>query len=200
MIYVVVALAAEARPLVSHFRLQKVDELEPLPIYRRADLALIVAGVGKDSMAASVVAMAEAIPPGEHSAWLNVGVAGHRDREIGTAVLVEQVIDEGTGTPFPLSPPPDVHLQTGEVRTVEHVETRYETEALYDMEAAGFCRETADLTSAELIQVLKIVSDNRSSGTLCVSAHQVQGLVEENLPEIDRLVSSLHRHARQLSQ
>ena len=200
MIYVAVALDAEARPLIAHFQLEKSDALDPLSVYRRSDLALIVAGVGKDSMASSVAALAKAIPSDESSAWLNMGVAGHRDYGIGTVVLAGQVTDEETGTLYQLSPLADLHLQTCEVRTVAHVETRYETEAVYDMEAAAFCQQTADLTSPELIQVLKIVSDNRRSGTLCVSAHQVQGLVEENLPRVDLVVSSLHRQARELSQ
>lgn len=199
MIYMVVALAAEARPLVTHFQLTKVDELEPLSIFRQSDLALIVSGVGKDAMAASVLALARAIPPVGNTAWLNVGVAGHRYHEIGTAVLARQVRNEETGLIQQLSPPADLNLEIGEVRTVTHVEIRYESTALYEMEAAAFCESAGDLTPAELIQVLKIVSDNRASGTLCVSARQVQSLIEENLPEIDLLVSHLHRQARRLS-
>jgi hypothetical protein len=200
MIYVAVALDAEARPLIAHFQLEKSDALQPLSVYRRSDLALIVAGVGKDSMASSVVALAKAIPPRENSVWLNVGVAGHHSHEIGGAVLARRVVDADTGVGYTLSPPTDLHLDIGEVRTVTHVETHYASEAYYEMEAAAFCGQTADLTSPELIQVLKIVSDNRRSGTLCVSARQVQGLVEENLPRVDLVVSSLHRQARVLSQ
>lgn len=199
MIYVVVALAAEARPMIAHLQLARVEDLPALSIYRRSDLALIVGGVGKEAMAASVAALAKAIPFEEHSVWLNVGVAGHRNHEIGTAVLARRVIDEESETVYSLSPPADLRLEMGDVRTVAHVEKRYETQALYEMEAAAFCERTFDLTSSQLIQVLKIVSDNRRSGTLCVSARQVQGLVEESLPKVDLLVSSLHRQARCLS-
>ena len=199
MIYVVVALAAEARPLISHFRLEKTDKLESLTLYRRSDLVMAAGGVGKDAMAVSVEALAKAIPDAEPSVWINLGVGGHRVHEIGTAILAQRVVDEDTGSVFELSPPTDVHMQMGEIRTVEHVETQYETEAVYEMEAAAFCKQTGDLTDRELIQVLKIVSDNRRTGTLCVSARQVQGLVEQNLPTIDLLVSTLHRNARQLS-
>ena len=199
MIRVAVALDAEARPLIAHFQLEKLDALEPLSVYQRSDLVLIVAGVGKDSMASSVAALAKAIPSEEHSVWLNVGVAGHRNHEIGTAVLARRVIDEEGERVYSLSPPADLRLEMGDVRTVAHVETLYETHALYEMEAAAFCDRAFDLTSLELIQVLKIVSDNRRTGTLCVSARQVQGLVEESLPKVDLLVSSLHSQARCLS-
>lgn len=199
MIYVVVALAAEARPLVSHFQLKKVDNLEPLSVYRRSGLVLVVGGVGKEAAMASVDDLARAIAPEEHSVWLNVGVAGHRSHDIGKVVLARQVTDAETSTEYRLLPPADLHVEMGEVRTVTHVETRYETSELYEMEASGFCERAMKLTSPELIQVLKIVSDNRRSGTLCVSARQVQSLVEDGLPKVDLVVSSLHRHARHLS-
>jgi hypothetical protein len=200
MIYVAVALAAEARPLVAHFQLEKADGLQPLAVFRRSNMALIVAGVGKEAMAAAVDGLAAAAVAEDTPVWLNIGVAGHRDHEIGTAVLASRVVEEETEAVHPLSPPADLHLPLGEIRSVVHVETRFETPALYEMEAAAFCERTAALTSPELIQVLKIVSDNRASGTLCVSARQVQGLVEENLPKIDLLVSTLHRLARQRGQ
>jgi len=200
MIYVVVALAAEARPLITHFQLARVADLAPLSVYRRSDLALIIGGVGKEAMAASLDDLAQAIPPDGRSVWLNVGVAGHRQHPIGTAVLGSQVTDVETGEVYRLSPPEDLHLEMGEVLTVAHVETKYESESLYEMEAATFCERAAAITSTELIQVLKIVSDSRRTGTLCVSARQVQNLVEENLPGVDLLVSSLYRRARCLSQ
>lgn len=200
MIYVSVALAAEARPLISHFQLTKMDELEPLTIHRRADLALIVGGVGREATAASVAALAMAIPAKGHSVWINVGVAGHRKHELGTAVLARQVFDEEDGSVIKLSPPRGLHFEVGDICTVSHVETKYETESLYEMEAAAFCRSVAKLTSTDLIQVLKVVSDNRRSGALCVSARQVQGLIEGSLAKIDLLVANLHRHARSLNQ
>ena len=199
MIFVAVALQAEARPLISHYQLERVEELAPLAVYRRTDLALIVTGVGKDAAAAAVEALAGAIPADAPSVWLNVGVAGHRVHEIGTPVLAEQVVDDETGRQHRLSPLESVDLETAQVRTVTRVETEYAEEALFEMEAFAFCERALELTERSLVQVLKIVSDNRRTGTLCVSARQVQGLVEQNLPRVDRLVSALHREARRLS-
>ena len=199
MIYVVVALSAEARPLCAHFQLDQAEKFDTLSIFRRTDLALIVSGVGKDLAAAAVDNLARAVPDDGPSVWLNVGVAGHRQHDIGTAVLASQVTNEDTGEVFSLSPPKDLHLQVGDIKTVTHVETKFETEALYEMEAAAFCERARKLTSGDLLQVLKIVSDNRRTGTVCVSAHQVQGLVESNLPTLDLLISNLHRRARRLA-
>ena len=200
MILVVTALTAEARPLVAHFQLERVPELEPLSIFRGPDLALAVSGVGKEAAAMAVDQLARVVPSGRPAAWLNLGVAGHRQLEVGTAVMAQAVTDGNSGQVFRLSPPPEVHLEVGEVRTVTHVETQYDSDSLYDMEAAAFCQRAVTYTPAELVQVLKIVSDNRRTGTLCVSARQVQGLVEQNFPRIDRLISHLHRMARRRTQ
>ena len=126
-------------------------------------------------------------------------MAGHCRHDIGTAVLANLVTDAETGKVFRLAPPSDLHFETAEVQTVSHVETRFESEALYEMEAAGFCERAAGVAAPELLQVLKIVSDNRRTGTVCVSAHQVQRLIERNLPKLDLLISNLHRSARRLT-
>lgn len=199
MIYIVVALSAEARPLCAHFQLERVEELDTLSVHRRTDLALIVSGVGKDLAAAAVDYLAKALPDEGRSVWLNVGVAGHRRYDVGTAVIASQVTDADTGEVFQLSPPEDLRLQVGDIKTVSHVETKFESEALYEMEAAAFCERARKLTSNDLLQVLKIVSDNRRTGTVCVSAHQVQSLVDKNLPRVDLLISNLHRQARRLA-
>lgn len=199
MIYIVVALSAEARPLVAHFGLERASEPETLEIYRRAGLELIVSGVGKAAAAVAVDALASVSPSEDHSVWLNLGVAGHRHYPIGTAVLATKITDEETGTSWDLSAPTDLHFESGPVLTVDQVELKFESESLYEMEAAGFCRRALHWAPPDLVQVLKIVSDNRETGTLCVSAHQVQNLVEQNLPAIDLLVSHLHREARRRS-
>lgn len=196
MIYVVVALAAEARPLVAHLGLQRVPELEPLIAYRRPDLVLVVSGVGKSAAAAAVDILAEAVPPERHSAWINIGVAGHRSHAVGTVALADSVEDREGNRRWSLTVPQDLNLMMATVWTVVQVETEFEGDALYDMEAAGFCQRATRLTVPGLVQVVKIVSDNRETGTLCVSARQVQSLVQSSLPEIDRLFSSLHRSAR----
>ncbi len=199
MIYIVVALSAEARPLTAHLKLERSEDLTPLVAYRRSDLALVVSGVGRDSAAVAVERLARAVPATRSAVWLNFGVAGHRHLEIGTPVIARSVRDEDTGELFSLSPPRDLYFDEADVRTVSHVETRFETDALYEMEAAAFCRGAAAFTRPELVQVLKIVSDNRRTGTVAVSAHQVQALVERNLAKVDLLISNLHRLARSLS-
>ena len=198
MIRIVVALPAESRPLIHHFGLERNNEHESLSIFQRPDLSLIVSGVGRESAASAVSDLDEAMPSDSVCAWLNIGVAGHRFHGVGTAVIANSVVDDTNQAKIVLDPP-DLNCEVGEVRTVDRVEVDFAGDSLYEMEAAGFCVAAEEKSSREVIQVLKIVSDNLETGSRDVSARQVQTLVESCLPLIDRLVYAENRRARQLA-
>ena len=75
MINIVVALPAEARPLLDHFRLRDKQHNTAFPIYRNTDMALIVSGPGKVAAAAATALLAGNRDTPATSAWLNVGIA-----------------------------------------------------------------------------------------------------------------------------
>ena len=196
MIRIVVALPAEARPLVSHFGLERVSRFDPLAIYQRPDLALIVSGPGSESAARAVEDLRCNLPVANRCAWLNLGVAGHRNMEIGTPCLASSVTRRPEDPAIALDPP-DLSCQIGTVRTVDRVELEFTDESIYEMEAYGFCSALKPETDRALVQVLKIVSDNRETGAGAVSARAVQSLIESCLPLIDRLVYQQNRRSRQ---
>jgi nucleoside phosphorylase len=47
MIFIITALAIEAVPIIEHFKLKTDRNVHTYNIYRNAEIALIVAGVGK---------------------------------------------------------------------------------------------------------------------------------------------------------
>jgi nucleoside phosphorylase len=198
MIYFVVALPAEARPLVTHFGLVRATSHQSVEVFERPGLALIVSGVGRHAAASAVDALVEVAGLEGPSVWLNLGIAGHRDHVPGTVVLADSVVDGVSGTTWALRPPRELHFEVGPVHTVARVELDFETEGVYEMEAAGFCERALALTVPGLVQVVKIVSDNRRTGTVWVSARRVQALVEETLPKLDGLIAALHRRARRI--
>ena len=200
MIHLVVALQAEAGPLIAHYGLERVPDTASFPVYSGSDVHLVVSGVGKEAAAGATSYLHHHVGEPRIGLWLNVGIAGHRSHPVGHAVLADRVLDQSSGRAWEPTPPVDSPCESGTVCTVDDVEARFADAALYDMEAAGFYATAVHLAPPELVQVLKIVSDNRRTGTLCVSARQVQNLVEENLSRIDHLVSSLHRRARHLSR
>jgi adenosylhomocysteine nucleosidase len=89
-------------------------------------------------------------------------------------------------------------LPTEIVQTIDYVEREYNNDWIYEMEAAGFYNTVSRFTTSELIQCIKIISDNQSSSTEKVSAKQVESLVEGNLEAIERVVLGLDALAKEL--
>lgn len=185
----VVALPAEARPLIDHYQLEPAGKGE-FRTYRRGDRRLVISGVGKVAAAWASAFIQERA----QDVWLNVGIAGHRDRAPGELARAHRVADFGTGEcyyPTILGLP---QIETLGVTTVDVPETRFATEDLFDMEASGFYKFALSSSSTELVQCVKIVSDNLhsgDSGTGSLTGARVTELVRQNLDAIDEIVFHL---------
>lgn len=205
MIRFVVALAAEARPLLERYRMQRVEA--PFPLYEGEDAGsrscLIVSGAGGSAAAAAVGFLGGRYSetPGGAGAWLNVGVAGHRSLEPGTTRLAHTVRDDATGRVWY---PPRIGSRSTEpsplpagsaLRTVAAPESRFDTDDLYDMEAAGFYPAALRFATAELVQCFKIVSDNRRTQARELTQSRLGELVDSALGEI----GAFAEHLRKLS-
>ncbi|MFQ5995162.1 MAG: hypothetical protein ACE5K1_08690 [Acidiferrobacterales bacterium] len=190
MIHFVVALPAEARPLIDRYRLRRRHAVGPFPVYEAETTALIVSGVGKIAAAAATTYM-HGLSGHPNDGWLNIGVAGHAERELGQAALAHRIIDQATGRSWY---PPLVFAapcETDAVLTVDQPTQTYAQPALYDMEASGFWQTACRFSTAELVQCLKIVSDNAAHPAVNVSADSVQALIEQQLESIECVVRAL---------
>ena len=98
MLCLVVALAAEARPLLAPHRLQGVNG-HPYRICAGEQTHLIVSGIGKVA-AAAATAYLRALIGDTPAAWLNIGIAGHGSQAVGTPLLAHKVVDAASGKPF----------------------------------------------------------------------------------------------------
>ncbi len=180
MIRFVVALPAEARPLVRRFGL--VRRAAPGHLVWEADgVLLAVSGVGARAAAAAAGCLAGLGDGEPEAAWLNVGIGGHRSLPLGEAVLADRVVDAAAGRawypPLVFDPP----CPTATVTTVDRPETRYPEDSVYEMEAAGFCAAAARFASAELVQVVKVISDNAGSPPGRLAAGRVEELIDARM-------------------
>lgn len=201
----VVALRAEARPLIDRYQL--VACLPGLPgepgndgAFRCFDgrhgsgHSLVISGVGKVAAAAATARLHE----NRLDVWLNVGIAGHRDRAPGELVRAHRVTDAGTGERFYPTLLGLPHIDTEGVTTVDVPETVFNSGDLFDMEASGFYPTALRWSTSELVQCVKIVSDNLETGTGGVTVERVSELVERNLDVIDEIVTHLETLATEL--
>ena len=199
MIQLVVALPAEARPLVSHLALERDSEPSRFKIYRRDDIALVLSGIGRAGAAAAAEHLFAHTGERRDAFWLNVGVAGHATREVGEPILAHKVVEAASGRSWYPQWVLDRPCATGEVRTVDRVEEAYPLDALYDMEASGFFRAASRFATVELVQAQKVVSDNRAQGTTEITARRVEVLIEGSLGVVDELIAGGGALARQLA-
>jgi nucleoside phosphorylase len=182
LIRLVVALGAEARPLIRRFGLERAAAGQ-FPVWRRAGVSLVICGIGRAAAAEATACLAgdgHAVA----AAWLNVGIGGHRTLPLGEVILPREVIDASGGPvwhPRVLFEPP---CPTATVTTVDRAELEYPEETVYEMEAAGFCSSAARFATAESIQVVKVISDNAAASPERLTAGRVEELIETRIETI----------------
>lgn len=189
MLCLVVALDCEARPLREHWRLQAMTA-RGFRVYGNADTRLVVSGPGVVDAATATAYLAGLTPPETIGAWLNLGVAGHAHLCPGSPRLAHSILHGEARAWYPSLPakPP---CPLGAVHTVDRPETRYAGESIYEMEAAGFYASASRFATAELIQVLKIISDNRTQPMDKLNAARVTALIRDALPVVEDLANQL---------
>jgi nucleoside phosphorylase len=196
--HLVVALPCEAKPLVAHYRLKRRLREEAFPVYERDGLCLTVSGIGKTAMAAAVAYSHMALGAQRHAVLMNIGVAGHRTHAIGHACLAHKITDADSGRrwypPLAYQPP----CASEHVCTVARPQPGYPEPVLYDMEASGFYETATRFSTSELVQCVKIVSDNASSPAEQVNARQVAELIECHIGLVDGLLQQLRTLAEPL--
>jgi adenosylhomocysteine nucleosidase len=191
MIHLVVALQAEAKSLLRHFNLKPISSEAPFRIFEREGMRLCISGVGKIKSAAATAYLAGLQRNVKNKAWLNVGIGGHASCGVGEGFLANKITDQATGRNW--YPPLVMKLpcQTKSVRTVDHMEERYEEDSIYDMEASGFFGAATQFSTAELVHGFKVVSDNAVSSPKKISGSIAESLIERHLGVIDQLIEEM---------
>ncbi|NOY71214.1 MAG: 5'-methylthioadenosine/S-adenosylhomocysteine nucleosidase [Gammaproteobacteria bacterium] len=199
MFFFIVALRAEARPLIARFKLKALAiENAPFRLYRNDQQVLIITGIGRVAAGAGVAYLAATFNPEKTSCWLNVGVAGQRTLALGASTLAHKITscnnDQVWYPGFTFS----TSIQTVDMITVDQSSTDYPTPAVYDMEAAGFFSMAMRVAYVDLIHCYKVISDNRQQPESIVTGAGIETLLTEKLNEIEQLTNQLQVHSSRL--
>jgi len=190
MINLVVALQAEARPIIEALDLVQDRPAGIFPVYCNGDLSLVVSGIGRTHCAAAVTHLFHRTAQRVNQAWLNIGIAGHQQVPIGSVLLASRITEHASGRswypPYVL----DVELLRSPLVTVDKPERCYPDCCAYDMEAAGFYQLACRCSTGELVQSLKIISDNPGSD-LDLTTDQVSQFIDDQMPAIESAVRQL---------
>jgi adenosylhomocysteine nucleosidase len=189
--FIYAALPCEAKPLVAHFNLKKDTAVEPFAVYLNRDICLTVTGPGKSAMAAGIAYTQALFASAEHPVMLNVGIAGHKDHALGTLFLIDRIIDLDSGKNHY---PPLVctgSCATGSLQTASRPQLQYDQPHLYDMEASAFYETATRFSCAELVQCLKVVSDNKQTPAENIEPKQVSALIAAHIPAVEALLTNM---------
>jgi adenosylhomocysteine nucleosidase len=189
-VFFFVALACEAKPVIARYRLKKQTDTRQFSLYSHDGIYLIVTGIGKIAMSAGV-AFSQGLLGGHNPILINVGIAGHRDHCVNTPFIGHKIIDADTKRSFypPLTYTLPCDSET--ILTTSHPQLNYDHGQLSDMEASAFYESAVRFSSGELIQCLKVVSDNPSQPAGLIEAVKVTHLIEQNIPALEKLLTEL---------
>ncbi len=194
------ALPAEAKPVISRYRLKRVLPERGFPVYRNQHMSLVVSGVGKTNAAAACAFLQVLNDCTKNAIWINLGIAGHGLRAVGDALLAHHIRDAATGRqwhpPLAFNPPcPSDSLETRDRPGFD-----YEHGHTIDMEASGFYPTALRFSIAELVHCFKVISDNPGQPGHGIDAKAVQVLIGNQLDLLDELLARLGHLANLLRE
>jgi hypothetical protein len=185
-LHIVTALACELKPLIGEFRLSRMTDVKAFVVYANADknIYAIVAGIGKVAGSAATAFLHGYTGSPAKVAYLNLGIAGAATQELGQLYQAHKISDVATQTNYYPTLLNDPAIPTAVVTTFDTPQSTYPTNELVDMEASGFFTTARRLVDQELIQVLKIISDNIQSPPAAVTPERVRQWGQVQLPAI----------------
>jgi len=190
MLQLFCALACEAKPIITAYRLKNILH-HPFQVYEKDQLRVVVTGLGKQAMAAAVAYLYGRFDLPASTANLNVGIAGHYDAPLGTAVLINKIVDQATATSmYPVRVFP-YRGHTGWLETRDCPCHEYQPMVYYDMEASAYFLTATRFSPAELVHCFKVVSDNKDYAAEQMDKKWVASLINDSLPIIDELIHQL---------
>jgi nucleoside phosphorylase len=192
-VFIFVALPCEAKPLVQHWGLKKSINHHAYTIYSHAGIHVVVTGIGKVAMAGGVAYALACFAKTVEPVLINFGIAGHQNQALGELYWVDKIVDADTGKcfypPLLIKPP----CQRCELTSYSKPVQDYQRTGLYDMEASAFYETATRFSTGELIQCLKIVSDNAQNPAAQITESQVVAWIVEQLPTLDQAIAQLRR-------
>ena len=193
----VCALLAEASPIIDYLGLQKQRLPSPLALFQSLNHKLVVSGIGKENMS-TAVGFLHGIAPKKNTPWLNFGIVGHGSAEVGSLLRVSKCINLSTRKSF--YPPQVAHCKISKtiLHTCDHPSLDYSDNVAYDMEGSAFFETASRFSPREMVESVKIVSDNPKSPLSVFEKSKVSLLVSKVISQIEPLIIELDSMERYL--
>ena len=183
-INIVVAMKREAIPLINYWDLK--ENSKKFYSNKKKKINLIISGIGKKRAEKATIYLAE--KTNNNSFFLNIGIAGHKNYKLGEIILISKITDNKTKYSWYPSLLWKTKIKKTPLITVGFPKIRYTTNFLYDMEASGFFKGAREFAGPEMVQCIKIISDNKKSSILNISSNKIENWINNKIIIIDKLI------------
>ena len=184
-INIVIAMKREALPLINYWDLK--ENSKKFYSNKKKKINLIISGIGKKRAENATIYLAE--KTNNNSFFLNIGIAGHKNYKLGEIILISKITDNKTKYSWYPSLLWKTKIKKTPLITVGFPKIRYTTNFLYDMEASGFFKGAREFVGPEMVQCIKIISDNKKSSILNISSNKIKNWILSKIDIIDKLVN-----------
>jgi len=198
-INILAALNCEVKSVIDFYKLKKVRS-RPFDYYAGSSyntkldktfaVNVLVSGLGTQNMTTACGWLAGHIDH-MNSIWLNLGSAGHKFLDVNEIVRVHRAIDMQTGASYYPSMTAKWSGLNKPLFTFGDTCVDYPEDAVVDMEGAAFFNTASRFSNRELVQSLKIISDNEDESVERLNAKLIAELVQENMQSIDKFIAAL---------
>jgi len=200
---IVTAFACEARAIIDAWKLKKVEHPSRFPLFRNQEqtISLILSGLGKIKSAVATSALFYTESALAQTVFLNLGIAGLAQGEIGHLFRVNKITDHATNRAFyPFCNHKALrHIPSRALRTYDQPQTHYPEHTLLDMEASGFFEAAQQLVAHEQIHCVKLVSDNQQNGHHPINAPWVSQLMQDQLPALKHIIETALQQSQDIA-
>lgn len=191
-INLVVALPPEAKPINQYLGLVRDNRHDKYRLYHNDHISLVISGPGSDSAASATAWLQSVNDYRQGDVWINLGIAGHPSHRVGEIFLASSIEDRETGQIRYLETNKNVPCFSEQVVSVTKPDTTYSTNALIEMEAAGFYRSAIKRTTPDRIYCIKVVSDNRGNPANMLNGKIVSQLIREHMDKLGSLITTIN--------
>jgi nucleoside phosphorylase len=186
---IVTALMSEAVPLIDYYRMLKQPGRAHYQLFRSKQLELLVCGVGAERMRRGMRAYLEHEANISRSIWLNLGIAGGYDQDIGQLVWADCVGNTRISLPAGIN-----NVPTITVCSQLSPSRNYRAGVLLDMEADSWLHSIAENPiefEPERLFCAKVVSDNRCNNGHIIDKKWVCDIMRQQIKELDYQINIL---------
>ncbi len=199
---IVVAFPAEARALISHYRLKRLHQEKRFEMYTdHNQMSLIISGPGVIQASIATTYAAGVIGNPTHAFFCNIGICGG-DAPLGSVFRIHAIDYHGHNDyPFQHG---GMRLPGRALQTLDAPSDCYPENTLLDMEGAGFYQAARQLVTHEQVALMKVISDNPTTPYQQLTKPKITQYLSDALPQIhsfcDRLIALSAEEVRALPE